>query len=80
MSCVTCRVILLCYFLLPSPLLQPGAPLPPVLPKTLLAWIVPLLRLSESRVIAAVGLDVAMLLRFIRFGEVACVLITRHMI
>jgi hypothetical protein len=47
----------------------PGAPLPPVLPKTLLTWVVPLLRLPEQRVIAAVGLDVAMLLRFIRFGE-----------
>jgi hypothetical protein len=40
-----------------------------VLPKTLLTWVVPLLRLPEQRVIAAVGLDVAMLLRFIRFGE-----------
>ncbi|WIA11265.1 hypothetical protein OEZ85_011390 [Tetradesmus obliquus] len=46
----------------------PGAPLPPVLPKTLLTWVVPLLRLPEQRVIAAVGLDVAMLLRFIRFA------------
>ncbi|KAF8057761.1 CSC1-like protein [Scenedesmus sp. PABB004] len=45
----------------------PGAPLPPALPRTLLTWIGPLLRLSEPRVIAAVGLDVAMLLRFIRF-------------
>lgn len=45
------------------------APLPPKLPRTLLTWVVPLVRLPEGRLIEAVGLDAAMLLRFIRFGE-----------
>eukprot|EP00775_Hariotina_reticulata_P002150 gene2150-2468_t len=44
-----------------------GAPLPPPLPRTLLTFIVPMLRLDEAAVIASVGLDVAMLLRIIRF-------------
>lgn len=45
------------------------APLPPRLPAGLLTWIWPLLRMSEAHLIASAGLDVAMLLRFIRFGE-----------
>lgn len=48
-----------------------GAPLPPPLPRTLLTFIVPMLCLDESTVIASVGLDVAMLLRIIRFCRFA---------
>eukprot|EP00879_Flechtneria_rotunda_P014494 GHRR01015146.1.p1 GENE.GHRR01015146.1~~GHRR01015146.1.p1 ORF type:complete len:493 (+),score=106.27 GHRR01015146.1:103-1581(+) len=54
---------------------RPGGPLPPRLPGTLLTWIVPLLQLSEARVVATVGLDVAMLLRFIRFALRVLVLV-----
>lgn len=45
------------------------APLPPKLPRTVMTWIWPLVRMSETKLIEAVGLDAAMLLRFIRFGE-----------
>lgn len=45
------------------------APLPPKLPRTILTWIWPLIRMPEASLIDAAGLDVAMLLRFIRFCE-----------
>jgi hypothetical protein len=45
------------------------SPLPPKLPRTVLTWIWPLVRTPEASLIDAAGLDVAMLLRFIRFCE-----------
>lgn len=49
-----------------------GAPAPKM-PRMLLTWVVPLVRLQEGRLIETVGLDAAMLLRFIRFSECVCV-------
>lgn len=49
---------------------QPGAPQPTPLPLTLLTWVYPLLRLPEREIIRVAGLDVAIYLRLLRFGEV----------
>ena len=47
----------------------PGAPQPPPLPRTLLTWLLPLMRLREEDVLrVSGGLDVVMYLRVIRFG------------
>jgi hypothetical protein len=50
---------------------QPGAPQPTPLPLTLLTWVYPLLRLPEREIIRVAGLDVAIYLRLLRFGEAA---------